>query len=162
AMPCRIQPVDLGFRQPLDAESRQQLVEHAPMEAIDIGPRQFRPSHAIHRRPVAGAPGIREGSPIDFQPLALGQRLTFADQAAAPVHDRSEYIEQQRAYTVQRHGMEKADKVRERLYGWVARGQSRMGIPALLGYPAPGLEKRIRLLLSESPRPRVFRPPGCR
>ena len=74
-MPGAIQRVGFRFRQSLDAEIDQDLVEDHPMESIEVAPRQLARAHAVHARGVAAAPRIGELRAINSDALAPGQIL---------------------------------------------------------------------------------------
>ena len=71
------------------------------MELVELDPRRLaarlRLHHALHRRLVAGAPGVGERRPVDAPALRRRQRLALANDRAAPVDDGAEDVEHERA-----------------------------------------------------------------
>src|SRR5437870_8240490 len=68
------------------------------MQAVERCPGQVSAANSGHRRRVSGAPGIGQPRPVHLDALGLAKLEAFADDRAAPVHDRSEHIEHQRLY----------------------------------------------------------------
>jgi hypothetical protein len=110
-MPRPVQVIDLGFREPLDRELRQQLVEALAVQIVELRPLAAVIAHLVHRRLIQTAPGIGELGPVYVEPLLLAERLAFADQARSPVHDGAEHIERERLDVLDGH-----DSLRSRVW----------------------------------------------
>ena len=59
---------------PLHAVLGQKSVEDEPMQGVDLEPRQRAAADPLHRRPIAGAPGVGEARPIDASIRALAPK----------------------------------------------------------------------------------------
>ena len=88
-MPDTVEQAALGLWHGLQAEARQDVVEDHAMQFVDPRPAQFARHHARHRRPVALAPGQREGVAIDLRV----QPRHFGHDAAVPVDHGAEDVE---------------------------------------------------------------------
>src|SRR4029453_16150784 len=75
AMPRPVQVIDLGFREPLDRELRQQLVEALAVQIVELRPLAAVIALLVHRRLIQTAPGIGELGPFYVEPLLLAERL---------------------------------------------------------------------------------------
>ena len=78
---------------PVEAARRQKLVEDAPVQAVDVGPRQPALTHLGHGWLVTGAPVFGEGGPVDPSAGARIQGLASLDDRAAPIDDGAEDVE---------------------------------------------------------------------
>ena len=107
-VPDAVQVVDFVLGEPFDGEAREQLVQDHAVQLVDVHPGQLARTHARHRRPVAGAPGVGEGVPVDGELFPAAERAAFADDRTAPVHDRAENVEYQGADRAGagRHGLD--------------------------------------------------------
>ena len=83
-----VQHVEVGFF--------EDALEYAPVQAVDIGPGQLARTHLLHRRLVTRAPGVGERGPVGAHAQFLPKLAAFTRDAAAPVHDRAEYVEGER------------------------------------------------------------------
>jgi hypothetical protein len=85
----------------IEAEARKQRFERGAMEHVELQPcrrvARRRLHRALHRRLVAGAPGVGERRPVDAPAFRRRHRLAFLDDGAAPVDDSAEDVEDQRA-----------------------------------------------------------------
>ena len=97
-MPDAVEGGRVGLGQAEPAR-REQAVQDAAVQAVDVGPRQRARAHLVHGRLVAGAPVVGEGGPVlRRQGEPLLQQLPLADDAAAPVDDGAEDVEAQRLH----------------------------------------------------------------
>jgi hypothetical protein len=87
--------VEIGGRRFIqhDAARGQQPVQDAPVQPVDVRPRQRTAAHLLHRRRVAGAPGECKFTTVHRQ----AQACHFGGDAAVPVDDGAEDVEAQRA-----------------------------------------------------------------
>jgi hypothetical protein len=76
----------------------QQPVEDHAVQVVDLRPAELARAHAGHRGLIARAPRIGERRPVDAQPLAPAELLSFADDRRAPVDDGAEHIEDERLH----------------------------------------------------------------
>jgi len=81
------------FAQPAEVEVDEDLVERHPVQRIELGPGQLAAAHAIHARPVAGAPCVGELRRVDRHAFRFRQRRDLARDRGSPVHDRAEGVE---------------------------------------------------------------------
>ena len=110
-VPDAVEVIHVGFGQPCDPEAREDLLQDQPMQPVDVHPRQIAAADAVHGWPVSGAPRVSERCCVQLEPAFGGECLGFADDAAAPVDDRAEHVEQKHTRSIQRRAREKEDKV---------------------------------------------------
>jgi len=79
-------------------EAGAATIEDHPVQYVDRGPRQISAAYAIHRRRVTGPPGIGKSRPVDVQIFFRAERAPFSNEAAAPVNDGPEDIENERLH----------------------------------------------------------------
>ena len=96
AVPGAIEPIFFRIRQPGHGEIAQHPIENQPMQAIQLRPRHFPATHAVHRGRIAGAPGVGKLCGVDSQSFASGKLLHFRGDRRAPVDDGAEHVEDQR------------------------------------------------------------------
>src|SRR5437773_4428847 len=65
------------------------------MQAIEVRPRQLTAAHAVHARPISGAPRLGKLFAVDAETLLLRQRLYLARHRRPPIDDGAERIEDQ-------------------------------------------------------------------
>src|SRR5437870_2281568 len=66
------------------------------MQLVQRHPRQLAAAYPVHRRPIAGAPRVRKKRPVGANALLASQPPELANDAAAPIDDRAEHVEQER------------------------------------------------------------------
>ena len=62
---------------PDNTEVDQDFVERHAMKTIELGPRQFATSDAVHARTVAGAPRVGEFRTVHVEALSFCELLDF-------------------------------------------------------------------------------------
>src|SRR5947208_10721354 len=80
-----------------DAETRCNPIEVAPMQHVELAERNAPGAHFIHGRLILVPPGIRKGKPVKREAERLEDRLGFACNAASPIDQRPEHIEEEGA-----------------------------------------------------------------
>ena len=80
-----------------DAEAGQDALEVAPMQHVELAERNCTVPHLVHGGLILAAPGIGEGEPIELVAERLQHGLGLARDAGAPVDQRAEHVEEQRA-----------------------------------------------------------------
>src|SRR5262249_46260726 len=93
AVPGAIEMSLLLLAQAGNAILHEKLVEDHAMEIVDARPRQRTAAHALHRRLVSAAPVVGKARPIGAEALLPPHRLELANDAAAPIDDGAEDIE---------------------------------------------------------------------
>ena len=74
-------------------EARQDALEVAPVEDIELGERDLTRADLLHRGLILIAPGVREGEPVERVAHRLEDELALPRDRRAPIHDRAEHIE---------------------------------------------------------------------
>jgi hypothetical protein len=97
-VPDAVERVALVLVEHGEAEARQQVVEDRPVQPVDGRGRDLAAPHALHRRLVAGAPGVGERRPVDVDALRCRERGAVADDPGAPVDDGAEHVEDECAH----------------------------------------------------------------
>ena len=80
---------------PDDVEPRQDALEVAPVQDVELAERQPAGADFLHRRLIFAAPGVGKGEPVERMAERLEDRLGFARDAGAPVDQRAEHVEEQ-------------------------------------------------------------------
>src|SRR5581483_2181461 len=93
AVPGAIELCPLCFAEAGEAVLRQELVEDHAVEIVDARPREIAAAHALHRRLISRAPVVGEARPIGGDALLATEPLELADDAAAPIDDGAENVE---------------------------------------------------------------------
>ena len=79
-----------------DPETRQDAIEIAPMQHVELAERHAAGAHLFHAGLVFVAPRIGEGEPVERVPARLENALGLTRDAGTPVDQRAEYVEEQR------------------------------------------------------------------
>jgi hypothetical protein len=79
-----------------NAEARQDALEVAAVQDVEPGERDAPLLHLGHGRLVFAAPGVREGGPIEIVAEGFQDALALAGDAAAPIDEGAEHVEEQR------------------------------------------------------------------
>src|SRR4051794_24458279 len=95
-MPSEIEIVQDVFVQAGNAEPRQDTLEIVPVQHVELAEWNTAAAYLIHRRLIFGTPGIREGKRVESEAARLENGLSLARDAAAPIHQRPEHVEEQR------------------------------------------------------------------
>ena len=82
------------FGQTANLEPRQNPFEIAPVQDVELAECDPPAADFFHRRLVFVAPGIGEGKPVERMAKRLEDHLGFARDAAAPVDQRTEHVEE--------------------------------------------------------------------
>ncbi len=88
----------------LDREARGELLERCGVQLVEIAPRERARSNARHRRPIGRAPRVDERGPIARDAALGAERGQVANDTRAPVHERPEHVEEERANARRVHG----------------------------------------------------------
>ena len=91
--------VVLEIRNP---EPRQDALEIAPMQHVELAERNAAGAHLFHAGLVFAAPRIGEGEPVKRMSPRLENALGLTRDAGTPVDQRAEHVEEQRP---DRHGV---------------------------------------------------------
>src|SRR5712671_5109349 len=75
------------------AEFHHDLVEDHPVEFVEVRPGHLAFADLVHRGSVAGAPAVGKVAPVEFESFRFGECAAFLDDGTAPIHNRSESIE---------------------------------------------------------------------
>jgi hypothetical protein len=105
-VPGEIKLVQLGWRHARrpDAEIRQDGLQVLAMQHVELHERPAAAAHLFHRRVIALAPGIGEGSRVGAaRAMPQQERRGSARDTAPPIDDGAEYIEDQSADAMQCH-----------------------------------------------------------
>ena len=78
-----------------DAEARQDALQVAPMQHVELRERHAPRPHLLHGGLVLAAPGIGEGWPIEGMAERRQDALALAGDAGAPVDEGAEDVEEQ-------------------------------------------------------------------
>src|SRR5262249_20638897 len=105
AMPGEIKLRLCRFVEFLEPEARLDLVEHAPVNDVELHERLPASAYLVHAGLVFGAPRIREGEPVERVSQRLEDSFRLAGDAIAPIHHGAEYIEKQGLDLGQRVGL---------------------------------------------------------
>lgn len=94
AVPALGEIIEIGFRQPLDGELLDKLVQRATMQIIqhDIAALGVF-AHVVHRGHVHAAPTIDECGPVGGDATLLAPPHKVGDETRAPVDDGAEHVE---------------------------------------------------------------------
>src|SRR6185437_7490478 len=87
-----------GLAQVSQAEARDEPLQVAPVQQVELGERDSPATHLLHAGLVLAAPGIGEGQPVEFMTEGHELGLCLARNSGAPVRQGAEYIEQKRLY----------------------------------------------------------------
>jgi hypothetical protein len=66
------------------------------VQSVELCPWKLTSPHFIHTGCVSGAPPVRKAGPIDIYTFSFAPGLTFFDDGASPIYNRSERVEDQR------------------------------------------------------------------
>src|SRR5215211_735519 len=97
AVPDFVESIFLFLGQTHYADLVQQFFEGGAVEGVEVRPGDLTAAHAVHRGRVSAAPGVGEGGPVHVEILFSTQRLALPDYGRAPVHDRTEHVEDKRS-----------------------------------------------------------------
>ena len=98
AMPREIQITQDVLGQILQSEPRQDALEVAAMEHVELRERDAARAHLLHARLIFVAPGIGEGRPVEGMAARPEDRRGLARDAAAPIDQGPEHVEEQRLH----------------------------------------------------------------
>src|SRR6476660_4528292 len=91
-MPGGVQLAAILLAQFLQAETRTNAVEVAPVQIVELAERNAAGPNLLHRRLIFRAPGFRERDPVELVPKWLKELFGLTSDAAPPIHYRPEYI----------------------------------------------------------------------
>jgi hypothetical protein len=95
-MPGEIEIARSLLREAAQSKPRQDAVEIAPMQHVELAEGNPARADLLHRALIFAAPGFREREPIKRKPKWLENALGFPRNSCAPVDERSENIKEQR------------------------------------------------------------------
>src|ERR1700730_903819 len=97
AMPAEIELARYVLAQARDAKARQNAVEIAPVQQVELAERDLSGAHLLHRRLILVPPRIGKGEASESVAERLENALGFARHSGAPIDERAEDVKEQRA-----------------------------------------------------------------
>src|ERR1700738_2829392 len=97
AMPAEIELARYVLAQARDAKARQNAIEIAPVQQVELAERDLSGAHLLHRRLILVPPRIGKGEPIESVAERLGKAVGFERPPRAAIDERAADVTEQRA-----------------------------------------------------------------
>jgi hypothetical protein len=94
-MPRQIELTALLLAQRADMKARQDQLEIAPVQYVELAERYAARAHLVHGALIFAAPGVGEGEPVERKSERLEHHLGLARNRRAPIDHRAEHVEEQ-------------------------------------------------------------------
>src|SRR5262245_19504052 len=99
-MPGEIELVEHLRVDLLKSELRQNALEHAPMDDVELDEGNLAGAQLVHARLILRAPGVREGKPVERVSQGAQDRARLARNTIAPIDHGAEDVEHERLHAV--------------------------------------------------------------
>ena len=94
-MPRQIELAALLFGERSDMKARQDQLEIAPVQYVELAERYAAGAHLVHGALIFAAPGVGESGPIKRKTKRFQQCFCLARDRGAPIDQGAEDIEEQ-------------------------------------------------------------------
>src|SRR6516162_7400321 len=96
-VPSQIEVTRRILGEPGDAEARQDALEVAPVQHVELAECTAPAAHLFHRRLVPVTPGVGKCEPVEHIAEWLEYLLGLSGNARAPVHESAEHVKEKRS-----------------------------------------------------------------
>ena len=97
-MPRQIERAALLFGERADMKARQDQLEIAPVQYVELAERYAAGAHLVHGALIFAAPGVGKGRPIERKTKRFEHRLGLARDRGPPIDQGAEHVEEQGFY----------------------------------------------------------------